>query len=132
MATLFHWHLKSTHQIDTAIHTSTCNSKDENEGSSACFQEAVILVERDAKQPVAGTMFILPPSDPVVKILPFKGVQVQSLVRELRFHLPCCAGKKKKKKTPSKIKQSTFSFCHNGTCKAKVPNELGERRNSPN
>ena len=36
--------LKSTQQIDTA---RPWEFKDENEGSSACFQEAVILVERE-------------------------------------------------------------------------------------
>ena len=38
------------------------------------------------------------PGSPVVKALPMQRVQVQSLVRELRFCTLCGAVKKKKKK----------------------------------
>ena len=48
------------------------------------------------------------PGSPVVKALPMQRVQVQSLVRELRFCTLCGAVKKKKKKRWKLIKTQTL------------------------
>ena len=76
-------------------------------------------------------------TSPVTQWLRFclsKGVRVQSLVRELRFHLPCCAsGKKKKKRDPSKNKkdQCSISYYRPMYCERKVQKESVVARELP-
>lgn len=52
-----------------------------------------------------------------------KGVQVQSLVRELRFHLPCCASPPKKDPSKNKKDQCSISYYRPMYCERKVQME---------
>ena len=81
--------------------------------------------KRDTKQPVMAQCFISGTS-PVthwLRVCLSRGVQVQSLFRELRFHLPCCAGQKKKDPSKNKKDRCSISYYRPMYCEREVQME---------